>query len=86
MVDCKDLLTVIDAQNAGYIGIDMLTKTNVGSLNPVKGWPVHWQEERRDENGNDIPTSVCNVAILREEAVVNEMSNQVWSEQRIGDH
>ena len=51
----------------------MVNKTNVGSLNPVKGWLVHWQGERRD--GNNIPTSVCNVAILRKEAVVNEMSN-----------
>ena len=74
-MDCKDLLTVIDARNAGFIGIDMLTKTNVGSLIPLKGWLEHWQEERRDENGNDIPTSVCDVAILRKEAVVNEVSN-----------
>ena len=49
----------------------MVNKTNVGSLNPVKGWLAHWQEERRD--GNDLPTSVCNVTILRKEAVVNEI-------------
>jgi len=75
MVDRKDLLTVIDARNDGFIGVDILNKTNVGSLNPVKGWLVHWQEERRDENGNEIPTSICNVAILIKEAVDNEMSN-----------
>ena len=49
MVDCKDLLTVIDARNADLIGIDMLNKTNAGSLNPVKGWLVHWQGECRSE-------------------------------------
>ena len=31
------------------------------------------KKERRDENGNDVPTSVCNVAILGKEAVVNEI-------------
>ena len=70
-MDCKDLLSVIDARNAGLIGKGMLNKTNVGSVNPVKGWLVHWQEERRDENENDTPTSVCNVAILRKESVNN---------------
>ena len=31
------------------------------------------KKERRDENGNDVPTSVCTVAILGKEAVVNEI-------------
>ena len=32
-----------------------------------------WQEGRKDENGNDVPTSVSNVAILGKEAVINEV-------------
>ena len=51
----------------------MLNKANVGPIGLEKGWLVPWQERRRDENGNDIPTLVCNVAILGKEAVVNEV-------------
>ena len=73
MGDYPDPLTQIDARNAGFIGMDMLNKANVGPINPEKGWLVLWQEGHRDENGNDVPTSVCNVAILGKEAVVNEI-------------
>ena len=40
---------------------------------PEKGRLVLWQEGRKDENGNDVRTSVSNVAILEKEAVVNEV-------------
>lgn len=73
MDDCTDPLTQIDARNAGFIGMDMLNKANVGPINPEKGWLVLWQEGRKDENGNDVPTSVSNVAILEKEAVINEV-------------
>jgi len=73
MGDYPDHLTQIDARNAGFIGMDMLNKANVGPINPEKGWLVLWQEGHRDKNGNDVPTSVCNVAILGKEAVVNEI-------------
>ena len=38
MDDCTDPLTQIDARNAGFIGMDMLNKANVGPINPEKGW------------------------------------------------
>jgi len=40
MDDYTDLLTLIDARNAGFIGVDMLNKANVGPINPEKGWLV----------------------------------------------
>ena len=40
MGDYPDLLTQIDARNAGFIGMDMLNKANVGPINPEKGWLV----------------------------------------------
>ena len=73
MEDYKGPLTLIDVRNTGFIGMDMLNKANVGPINPEKGWLVLWQEGRTDENGNDVPTSVSNVAILEKEAVVNEV-------------
>ena len=53
--------------------MDMLNKANVGPINPEKGWLVLWQEGRKDENGNDVPTSISNVAIPGKEAVINEV-------------
>ena len=73
MEDYKGPLTLIDVRNTGFIGMDMLNKANVGPINPEKGWLVLWQEGRKDENGNDVPTSVSNVAILGKEAVINEV-------------
>ena len=66
-------LTLIDVRNTGLIGMDMLNKANVGLINPEKGWLVLWQKGRKDENGNDVPTSVSNVAILEKEVVINEV-------------
>jgi len=40
MGDYPDHLTQIDARNAGFIGMDMLNKANVGPINPEKGWLV----------------------------------------------
>ena len=73
MKDFTGPLTLIDVRNTGFIGMDMLNKANVGPINPEKGWLVLWQEGRKDENGNDVPTSVSNVAILEKGAVVNEV-------------
>ena len=73
MHDFTGPLTLIDVRNTGFIGMDMLNKANVGPINPEKGWLVLWQEGRTDENGNDVPTSVSNVAILGKEAVINEV-------------
>ena len=73
MDDFTGPLTLIDVRNTGFIGMDMLNKANVGPINPEKGWLVLWQEGRKDENGNDVPTSVSNVAILGKEAVINEV-------------
>ena len=73
MGDYTAPLTLIDERDAGFIGIDMLNKTNVSPINPAKGWLVLWQEGHRDKNGNGVPTSVCNVAILGKEAVVDEI-------------
>jgi len=53
--------------------MDMLNKAKVGPINPEKGWLVLWQEGCKDENGNDVPASVSSVAILRKEAVINEV-------------
>ena len=73
MHDFTGPLTLIDVRNTGFIGMDMLNKANVGPINPEKGWLVLWQEGRKDENGNDVPTSVSNVAILEIEAVINDV-------------
>jgi hypothetical protein len=73
MDDFTSPLTLIDVRNTGFIGMDMLNKANVGPINPEKCWLVLWQEGRKDENGNDVPTSVSNVAILEKEVVVNEL-------------
>ena len=73
MEDYKGPLTLIDVRNTGFIGMDMLNKANVGPVNPKKGWLVLWQEGRKDANGNDVPTSVSNVAILEKEVVINEV-------------
>ena len=73
MHDFTGPLTLIDVRNTGFIGMDMLNRANVGPINPEKGWLVLWQEGRKDENGNDVPTSVSNVAILGKGAVVNEV-------------
>ena len=73
MHDYTGPLTLIDVRNTGFIGMDMLNKANVGPINPEKGWLVLSQEGRKDENGNDVPTSVSNVAILGKEAVINEV-------------
>ena len=73
MHDCTGPLTLIDVRNTGFIGMEMLNKANIGPINPEKGWLVLWQEGRKDENGNDVPTSVSNVAILGKEAVINEV-------------
>ena len=73
MHDYSDPLTLIDVRNTSFIGMDMLNKANVGPINPEKGWLVLWQEGRKDENGNDVPTSVSNVANLEKEAVINEV-------------
>ena len=73
MDEYTGLLTLIDVRNTGFIGMDMLNKANVGPINPEKGWLVLWQEGRKDENGNGVPTSVSNVAILGKEAVINEV-------------
>ena len=73
MHDYTGPLTLIDVRNTGFIGMEMLNKTNIGPINPEKGWLVLWQEGRKDENGNDVPTSVSNVAILGKEAVINEV-------------
>ena len=74
MHDYSDPLTLIDVRNTSFIGMDMLNKAHVGPINPEKGWLVLWQDRRKDENGNDVPTSVSNVAILGKEAVINESS------------
>ena len=71
MDDYTGPLTLIDVRNAGFIGMDMLNKANVGPINPEKGCLVLWQEGHRDENANDVPTSVSNASILGKEAVVN---------------
>ena len=73
MHDYSDPLTLIDVRNTSFIGMDMLNKANVGPINLEKGWLVLWQEGRKDENGNDVPTSVSNVAILEKEVVINEV-------------
>ena len=73
MDDYTGPLKLIDVRNTGFIGMDMLNKANVGPINPEKGWLVLWQKGRKDENGNDAPTSVSNVAILEKEAVINEV-------------
>ena len=73
MDDFTGPLTLIDVRNTGFIGMDMLNKANVGPINPEKGWLVLWQEGRKDENRNDVPISVCNVAILGKGAAVNEV-------------
>ena len=73
MHDYSDPLTLIDVRNTSFIGMDMLNKANIGPMNPEKGWPVLGQEGRKDENGNDVPTSVSNVAILEKEVVINEV-------------
>ena len=73
MNDYKDSLTVIDERNTGFIGIAMLNQANFGPINPEKGQLVLWQEGRRDVNRNDVPTLVCNFAMLGKEAVVNEV-------------
>ena len=73
MGDYTAPLTLIDERDAGFIGIDMLNKTNVSPINPAKGWLVLWQEGHRDKNGNGVATSVCNVSILGKEAVVDEI-------------
>lgn len=57
-------LIMLDARNTGFISMDMLNKANVGPINPEKGQFVLWQEGRRYEKGNDVPTSVCSVGIL----------------------
>ena len=49
------------------------SKPSRSAFNPEKGWLVLWQEGRKDENGNDVATSVSNVAILEKEAVINEV-------------
>ena len=73
MDDYTGPLTMIDVRNTGFISMDMLNKANVGPINPEKGWLVLWQEGRKDENGNDVPISVSNMAILGKEAAVNEV-------------
>ena len=73
MDDYTGPLTLIDVRNTGFIGMDMLNKANVGPINPEKGQLVLWQEGCKDENGNYVPTSVSNVAILGKEAVINEV-------------
>jgi hypothetical protein len=40
MDDYTGPLTLIDVRNAGFIGMDMLNKANVGPINPEKGWLV----------------------------------------------
>jgi hypothetical protein len=40
MDDYTGPLALIDARNAGFIGMDMLNKANVGPINPEKGWLV----------------------------------------------
>ena len=37
MGDYTAPLTLIDERDAGFIGIDMLNKTNVSPINPAKG-------------------------------------------------
>ena len=73
MTDYTGSPTLIDVRNTGFIGMDMLNKANVGPINPEKGWLVLWQERRKDESGNDVPTSVSNVGISKKEAVINEV-------------
>ena len=73
MHDFTGPLTLIDARNTSFVVMDTLNKANVGPNNPEKGWLVLWQEGRKDENGNGVPTSVSNVAILGKEAVINEV-------------
>ena len=73
MHDFTGPLTLIGARNTGFIGMNMFNKANAGPINPEKGWLLVWKERREDENGNDIPTSVSDVAILEKEAVVNEV-------------
>ena len=73
MDDYTGPLTLIDVCNTSFIGMDMLNKANVGPTNPEKGWLVLWQEGRKNENGNDVLTSVSNVVILEKEAVVNDL-------------
>ena len=73
MEDYKGPLTSIDVRNTGFIGMDTLNKANVGPINPEKGWVVLLQEGRRDDNGNDVPISVSNMAMLVKEAAVSEV-------------
>ncbi len=68
-------LTLIDIRNTGFIGMDMLNKAHVGPINPEKGWLVLWQCGRKNENGNDVPASIYNVAILNKEVVITEVLN-----------